>query len=116
MLNAKTCMDTASVPKREEDVSLIFSGNIFTWDISLRLMNHWTLHCSERERGEYLMEEEGKIYAGTPSKPRGRCICQKWIDKTRILMGGYLQTVGVRAILPNSASSSLPSSSHSSLP
>ena len=29
--------------------------------------------CSERERGEYLLEEEGKIYAGTHSKPRGRC-------------------------------------------
>ena len=27
---------------------------------------------SERERVEYLMEEEGKIYAGTHSKPRGR--------------------------------------------
>ena len=33
---------------------------------------------SERERVEYLMEEEGKIYAGTHSKPRGRFF-QIWI-------------------------------------
>ena len=69
---------------------------------------------SERERVEYLMEEEGKIYAGTHSKPRGRFF-QIWIiwclHKTTTL-----QTVGVRSILSDGASRSLPSSPNLPLP
>ena len=69
--------------------------------------------CSERERGEYLLEEEGKIYAGTHSKPRGRC--QKTFNEKESRLIVNFQALGLRAIFSDGAARSLPSSSHNSL-
>ena len=69
MLNAKTCMDTASVPKREEDVSLIFSRNIFPWDISLIMMNHWTLHAVRGRGGSTWWRRRARSTLGLLQNP-----------------------------------------------
>ena len=116
--NLCSMLRPASVPKREEDVSLMFSGNIFPWDISLRLMNQWTLHAVRGRGGSTWWRRRARSTLGLLQNPAAGAFVKeiKRIHKTMILMSGYLQTVGVRAILPNSASSSLPSSSHSSLP
>ena len=72
ILNAKTCMDTASVLKGavlKQDVSLVFSANIFPWDISLIMMNHWTLYAVRGRGGSTWWRRRARSTLGLLQNP-----------------------------------------------